>query len=266
MLSDDVKRAIQRGWDEMSGTYQSETRISLDDVHYGPISPGERELQLIGETAGKSFLELACGAGQNSIALAKRGGRVTALDSSPKQLRRARALIKQEGVRVDLVRGDMERLAMFKGSSFDVVLSSSGWEFIPDLAACLRGCYEVTRPGGLLIVCTVHPLAAFEWDPDESWLMVTDYFHPPVEVWEDSPASTPHRAMTFFHTVEEMVYLMTSSGFTIERILEPYPYPLSDMSPAEKAAIPYSSSHWEDQYERFIRVPFTIIYTARKPS
>ena len=37
------------------------------------------------------------------------------------------------------------------------------------------------------------------------------------------------------------------------------------MSPAEKAAIPYSSPYWEGQYERFTRVPFTIIYTARKP-
>ena len=231
MSDDHIKKAIQQGWDEMSEIYQSETRISLDDVHYGPISPGERELRLIGEMGGKRFLELACGAAQNSIALAKWGGGVTAMDSSPKQLSRARALIEQEGVRVDLVRGDMERPAMFKDSLFDVVLSSFGWEFIPDLEACLGACYEVTTPGGLLIVCTVHPLAAFEWDRDNRGLIVTDYFHPPVEVWpvevcKDSLRSDSQRAMTFLHTVEEMVYLIASSGFSLERILEPYPYPV----------------------------------------
>ena len=98
----------------MSESYQAETFISLSDVHYAPLCPGERELSILGDVGGLRTLELACGAAQNSIALAKWGARATALDLSERQLARARELSAQEGVQVDLVQGDIERLAMFR--------------------------------------------------------------------------------------------------------------------------------------------------------
>ena len=259
-----VKRAIQAGWDDMSDSYQAETRISLDDVHYGPISPGERELRLLGNVRGRQVLELACGAAQNAIALAKWGAHVTAVDFSSRQLGKAKRLVAQEGVEVSLVRGDMERLGMFRDGLFDVVLSSFGWEFVPDLEACVGECGRVLKDGGLLVMCTVHPLAAFEWDENERGLVVTDYFNPPAEVWDQPQGRDGHPAMTFFHTVQDIIQLLVTNGFRIERVLEPYPYPLHAMSDAERRAIPYSGQFWEGQYERLRRVPFAIIYVARK--
>ena len=260
-----VKKAIQAGWDDMSYSYQAETRISLDDVHYGPISPGERELRVLCDVRDKQVLELACGAAQNAIALAKWGAHVTAVDFSSKQLDKAKELVAQEGVEVSLVRGDMERLGMFRDGLFDVVLSSFGWEFVPDLGACVGECGRVLKHGGLLVMCTVHPLAAFEWDEDERGLVVTDYFNPPAEVWDELPGRDGHQGITFFHTVQEVFELLTAGGFRVERVLEPYPYPLHAMSDAERQAIPYSGQFWESQYERLRRVPFAIIYVGRKP-
>ena len=77
----------------MSESYQADTLISLDDVHYSPLCPGELELGIIGEVRGKRSLEIACGAAQNSIALAKWGARATAVDMSVKQLARASAYL-----------------------------------------------------------------------------------------------------------------------------------------------------------------------------
>ena len=151
----------------MFAAYQSETRISLDDVHYGPLCPGERELGLLEDVSGKLVLELAFGAAQNSIALAKWGAHVVAMDISPAQLGAAKALVAREDVRVHLARGDMERLGVFADARFDVVISSFGWELVPDLAACFDECRRVLKTGGRLVVCTVHPLAAFEWDQTE---------------------------------------------------------------------------------------------------
>lgn len=45
------------------------TRISLEDVHYGPLSAGESELKLLGNVRGKDILEIGCGGGQNAIVL-----------------------------------------------------------------------------------------------------------------------------------------------------------------------------------------------------
>lgn len=248
----------------MSDSYQVETRISLDDVHYGPLCPGERELQLIGGVEGKRVLELACGAAQNSIALAKWGASVTAMDFSPKQLRKAAQLIDQEKVGVSLVCGDMEGLSMFRDASFDMIVSSFGWEFVPDLQACFMECNRVLKRASSMIVCTVHPLSAFEWDEEEGALFVDNYFSPPIEVWEDhSDGSQP--AATYFHTIQEMFDLLTSSGFVIERIVEPYPYPVPDMTNEEKSVIAYGGAYWEGQYERLSRIPFSIVYKAIKP-
>jgi len=116
----------------MSSSYQAETRISVDDVHYAPLAPGERELKILGDVRGKRVLELACGAAQNAIAVSKRGARAAALDISALQLSQARRLIAEEGVQVDLLRGDMEHLCMFRDECFDVLMSSFGWEFVPD--------------------------------------------------------------------------------------------------------------------------------------
>ena len=264
MSAERIKRAVRAGWDRMSPSYQAETRISLDDVHYAPLAPGERELKILGDVRGKRVLELACGAAQNAIAVSKWGARTTAIDISALQLGQARRLIAEEGVQVDLLQGDMEHLGMFRDECFDILMSSFGWEFVPDLGACFSECQRVLRPGGLIVVCTVHPLAAFEWSEDDSALMVTDYFNPPVEVWGDGGRSGADEAMTFFHTLEEMFTLLTSSGFTVDRIVEPYPCSCEQIGGGDTAGPPFSGAYWQSQYERFRRVPFAIVYVGRK--
>ena len=261
MSNDHIKRAIRLGWDEMSESYQAETLISLSDVHYSPLCPGEHELGIIGSVSGKRTLELACGAAQNSIALAKRGALPTAVDLSDRQLGQARMLVAQEAVQVNLVQGDAERLGMFADGAFDLAISCFGLEFLPDPAACLRECYRVLRDGGLLVIGTVHPLTAFEWDADAAMLCVTDYFNPPVEIWDEPTQEEGQKGLTFFRTVSEMFALLTSAGFQVEQVSEPMPYDAAD---ARRREAPYGGAYWESQRERLSRVPFAIVYKARK--
>ncbi|MBM3934542.1 MAG: class I SAM-dependent methyltransferase [SAR202 cluster bacterium] len=264
MSHDQIKKAVQTGWDHMSGPYQSRARISLEDIHYGPLIPGEREYRLLGDVAGMDALELACGAAQNAVVLAKWGARsVVAMDISPGQVSFARDLCKRERVSVHLLRGDMEKLSMFRDSQFDIVLSANGWEYLPDLPGCLRECSRVLRPGGRLVVSTVHPLGAFEWDEEEGALFVTDYFNPPVEVWEEYPEEGGHRGLTFFHTIDEMFVSLAAAGFAVERIIEPYPVDREAKGASHREA-PYTGDMWDKEYDRFCRVPFNIIYSARK--
>ena len=278
MSSDRIKRAIRAGWDAMSDSYQRQSRIALDDVHYAPFAPGERELKLLGPVSGKRVLELACGAAQISIALSRWGADVVALDISSVQLRHASELKCREADKVALVRGDMERPSMFRPGSFDVVLSSFGWEFVPDLACCLRECRALLKPNGLLIVCTAHPLSAFEWDQREAAVLVTDYFNLPVEVWTEPVPEGHEPAATIFRTFQEMFELITGAGFSVERVLEPYPEHLtSEAAPPDAAedadpsgayknvsSPPYAGEFWEATRERMLKVPFAIVYVARR--
>ena len=137
MDNDEIKSAIRAGWDAMSRTYQADSDISLDDIHYAPFAPGERYYGLIGDVSGKRVLELACGGAQNSVALSRWGADVVALDFSANQLRYALSVRRETGTRFELVAGDMGSPTMFRPGSFDLVLSSFGWEFIPDLNGAL---------------------------------------------------------------------------------------------------------------------------------
>ncbi len=261
-----LKRAVMAGWDQMSDRYQRHAIISTDDVHYGPLIPGEKELRLLGNVRDKRALELACGAAQNSIALAGWGASVTAVDLSPNQLAHARRLVNCKGADVSLIQADIQHLTMLPDESFDIILSSNGIEFVADIEACLREWYRVLSPGGFAVISTVHPLAAFEWDESRNALLVENYFNMPVEVWHDVAETDGQRGLTFFRTVEEMFSTLTGVGYSVERVLEPVPYPIHRMSDPEKATIPYRGSTWESDYQRMSKVPFNIIYVARKPA
>ena len=261
MSTDSIKRAIRLGWDEMSESYQMETRISLDDVHFSPLCPGERELGIIGDVCGKRTLELACGAAQNSIALAKWGAETTAIDMSGHQLAKARELAAQEGVALNLIQCDIERLAMLKDECFDLVISCFGMEFLPDPASFLAESYRLLRENGMLVIGTVHPLTAFEWDAYEKVLRVTDYFNPPVEVWDEPTPDNFQKGVTFFRTVSEMFALLTGADFRVEQVIEPMPY---DSADPMRSRAPYGGSYWESQRQRLSSVPFAIVYRARK--
>ena len=261
MQDDRIKIAVRAGWDAMSASYQADSAISVSDVHYAPFAPGERHYRLLGDVRGKRILELACGGAQNSVALSSWGADVVGLDISSNQLGFARSLIVGTGQSFDLVAGDMAAPVMFRPSSFDVVLSAFGWEFIPDLRGCLAQCGDLIRPGGQLLMSTVHPLTAFDWDMGRSTLLVTDYFNPPVEVWEEPVPEGHSPGLTFFRTIEELVSSVTDAGLVVEKLLEPYP-----LEPDGEEESPYAGRYWTDHRDRLERVPFAVVISARKPT
>ena len=71
---------IEEWWDQRSKNYQDECQIPAD-IHYGPSSPNENELNLLGDVDGRAVLELGCGYKQTSrgsrwnVRLAPKSGR-----------------------------------------------------------------------------------------------------------------------------------------------------------------------------------------------
>ena len=260
MQDERIKTAIRAGWDAMSESYQADSAISVSDVHYAPFAPGEQYYRLLGDVRGKRVLELACGGAQNSIALSTWGADVVALDISANQIEFASCLREKTGQSFDLIAGDMASPLMFRPGSFDLVLSAFGWEFIPDLRGCVASCADLIRPGGRLLMSTVHPLTAFDWDLGRRTLLVTDYFNPPVEVWEEPVPEGHSPGLTFFRTIEELVGSVTDAGLVVEKLLEPYPVGLDK---AEES--PYAGRYWADHRSRLERVPFAVVISARRP-
>ena len=112
-------------------------------------------LQIVGESlcealdldAGSRVLDVACGNGNATLAAARRWCTVTGLDYVPGLLTRAGARARAEGLEVELVEGDAEKLP-FADGHFDVALSTFGIMFAPDQEQAAREIVRVVKPGG----------------------------------------------------------------------------------------------------------------------
>jgi len=99
---------------------------------------------------GQRVVDLGCGLGRLTRALAARGASVTALDVSAEMLNRARALSPQLH-HVDWIHGDGTTLRPIADASVDVVFSFVVFQHIPDPRITLGYIAEigrVLRPGG----------------------------------------------------------------------------------------------------------------------
>lgn len=105
-----------------------------------------------------AVLDLACGWGRHSVALAREGFAVTGLDWSETLLKSARRRAEKAGVEVEWVRSDMREIA-WEGR-FDAVLSlfSSLGYFLSDEEdlRVLRAARRALRPGGCFLLETMH--------------------------------------------------------------------------------------------------------------
>jgi 2-polyprenyl-3-methyl-5-hydroxy-6-metoxy-1,4-benzoquinol methylase len=98
---------------------------------------------------GERVLDIACGTGNVTIPLARRGAMVTGLDMMPHLLEEARARAAREGLPIRFDEGFAETLP-YPDGSFDVLVSMFGIMFSPLPATVASEMARVLRPGGRL--------------------------------------------------------------------------------------------------------------------
>ena len=111
--------------------------------------------------ASASVLDVGCGAGLLSEAMAREGARVTALDLAPELIDVAKLHLLESGLQVDYRLVSVEALASQSPASFDVVTCMEMLEHVPDPGSVLCACARLLKPGGKLFVSTLNrtPLA-----------------------------------------------------------------------------------------------------------
>lgn len=260
--------SAKEGWNTIAKGYQEKTQISLEDVHYGPISPGEIEFKLLGEVKGKDILEIGCGGGQNTIVLAKWGARSVGLDISEEQIKYAKKLAKKSKVDVSFYVGDMEDLSMFNNESFDTVLSSCAIGYSQNPKQVFLEVFRVLRKRGLFVFCVVHPIAnrgrKIRYGKRSIW-GIGNYFDRRRRTWTWKIKGKVAKFHGYHRTFQDYFNSLVSTGFVAERILEPEPYRLDKMTEAERKKIPYFEEGYLKEYEVWRRIPFTLLFRARKP-
>jgi 2-polyprenyl-6-hydroxyphenyl methylase/3-demethylubiquinone-9 3-methyltransferase len=110
---------------------------------------------------GARALDVGCGGGLLSEALARAGANVTAIDLAPAVLDVARLHLHESDLKVDYREIAVEALASEMPQAFDVVTCMEMLEHVPDPASVIRACALLLKPGGKLFLSTLNrtPLA-----------------------------------------------------------------------------------------------------------
>ena len=164
------------------GAIKSKQQMTWASGDYAVIGT---TLQIIGETlceavdvsAGSRVLDVAAGNGNASLAAARRGCAVTAIDYVEPLLEGARRRAEAEGLSLDIRVGDAENMP-FDDKQFDAVLSTLGVMFVPDPVRAARELVRVCKPGGRIGLAN--------WTPEgfigQMFKIVGQHFPPPAGV------------------------------------------------------------------------------------
>jgi 2-polyprenyl-6-hydroxyphenyl methylase/3-demethylubiquinone-9 3-methyltransferase len=105
---------------------------------------------------GKRVLDVGCGGGILSEAMASRGAQVTGIDLGEKALKVAQLHKLESGAEVDYRLVSVETLAQEQPESFDVVTCMEMLEHVPDPSAIIRACAGLVKPGGRVFFSTLN--------------------------------------------------------------------------------------------------------------
>ena len=110
-------------------------------------------LEALGDTSGKTILDIGCGYCYHTKRLARSNLKITAVDFAPPALEQAKAKLQQAGIadRVILKREDATDLS-FSNASFDHVLIWGVLMHIPEVEKALTEAIRVLKPGGILVL------------------------------------------------------------------------------------------------------------------
>ncbi len=106
--------------------------------------------------AGKKVLDVGCGGGILSEAMAAAGADVSGIDLSEKALKIARLHLLESGQTVDYRLIAAETFADEMPGQFDVVTCMEMLEHVPDPASIVAACARLVKPGGWVFFSTLN--------------------------------------------------------------------------------------------------------------
>lgn len=134
-------------------------------------------LPLLGEIKEKKILDVGAGTGRLSIALAKQGADVTALDVSKEMLEK----IKMKNKKIKIVIGEAESLP-FEDETFDIVTAVFLIVHLKNPTRFFDEVYRVLKDGGIFIVTNINQKDPPLVKTKDGEIIIESFYHRPEQV------------------------------------------------------------------------------------
>lgn len=113
-------------------------------------------IESLSSLQGKKVLDIGCGGGILSEALAKRGAHVTGIDLASQAICAANDHLKASGLTVDYRLISAEKLAEENPAAYDIVTCMEMLEHVPDPASIVSAAARLVRPEGIVYFATLN--------------------------------------------------------------------------------------------------------------
>ncbi len=172
---------------------------------------------------GVRVLDVGCGEGMVTRAVASRGADVIGVDPTARLIAHARTAEESTPTGARYAVDDGCSLATVPDASVDWVTAGLSLHHVPDLTAAVRAIHRVLAPAGRLAFTIPHP--CFE-TPDAAWTdgepsrrLIGDYLT--ERFWRSDNTGAVRRAGNRHRTLSGYVMPLIEQGFSIETLAEP---------------------------------------------
>jgi SAM-dependent methyltransferase len=222
-------------WEANADSWTRQSRCGLDV--YRDVVNTPAFLDMLPPVAALDGLDIGCGEGTNTRALARLGARMRAVDIAPTFLRRARETEAAHPLGIEFLAGDGMALP-FADASFDFVTAFMALMDLPDQDRALEEAHRVLRPGGFVQFSILHPCfvpprrrVLRDGDGAVRAIEIADYFNTgdgSVDIWwfsalprEEREQTPPFRVPRFHRTLSFWINAVCRAGLAIRQVGEP---------------------------------------------
>ena len=229
---------INTSWNEVAEWYDN-TVSDPDSYQQQVILPNL--LRIAQVKKGQAVLDLACGQGFFSNALAEAGAQVVGVDISPKLIETAK---KNTSKDISYKVASAESLSDISNSSIDTVVCVLALQNIEHVSKVFKECRRVLRDNGSCIFVLNHPVLRIprrsSWGFDAvkkvQYRRLDSYLKESKEEIVMHPGkSTEIKTISFHRPLQVYMKNLTNAGFVVTRLEEWVSHKKSEVGPRQKA-------------------------------
>ncbi|MDO3401376.1 methyltransferase domain-containing protein [Mycolicibacterium neoaurum] len=191
--------------------------------------------------AGLTVLDIGCGEGLITRALAARGGTATGIDPTRALIAHAHRAERDEPVGAQYRVDDATTLSTVADASVDWATAGLSLNNVADLPAALAALIRVLKPAGRLVFTVPHPC----FDAPRSTAVIIDGAlrrivgdYMDQGFWRTTAPQSVHRVGNHHRTIGTYVNALIDNGFQITSLAEPVPDELVRQGNPHRVGLP----------------------------